>query len=88
MSMTQVLELYALLLTTLVEKTECLRSIPPIEEALDDTTFAMALVSASNGELGVPMRARSCRYCYGVKTSVIGPEAFRKDKSWGCERVT
>ena len=46
-SMTQVLELYALLLTTLVEKTECLRSIPPIEEALDDTTFAMALVSAS-----------------------------------------
>ena len=45
--MTQVLELYALLLTTLVEKTECLRSIPPIEEALDDTTFAMALVSAS-----------------------------------------
>ena len=49
------------------KKKKCLKSIPAIEEALDDTTFAMALVSVlfprtevSNGELGVPMRARSC----------------------------
>ena len=43
-SMTQVLELYALLLTTWAEKTECLKAMPAMEEALDVTTFAMALV--------------------------------------------
>ena len=98
-SITQVLESYALLLTTWAEKTGCLKSIPAIEEALDDTTLAMAMVSVSlpwteesNGELGVPMRARSYWHCSGVKIGVIGPEAFRKDRSWGCdwgcERVT
>ena len=47
MSMTQVLESYALLLTTCAEKTESLKSIPAIGGALDDTTLAMALVSVS-----------------------------------------
>ena len=42
--MIQVLELYAFLLTTWAEKTECLKAMPAMEEALDVTTFAMALV--------------------------------------------
>ena len=47
MSMTQVLESYALLLTTCAEKTESLKSIPAIVGALDDTRLAMALMSVS-----------------------------------------
>ena len=45
--MTQVLESYALLLTTYAEKIECLKSILVIVGALDDTTLAMALVNVS-----------------------------------------
>ena len=89
--MTKVLELYAFLLTTWAEKTECLKAMPAMEEALDVTTFAMALVrelvpwtEVSNGELGVLIRAKSCWYCSGVKTGVVEPEAIRNDKFWDC----